>query len=80
MALLYGRTGQPKTAVFGPAVAMKGSVKGAVKTTRGATTVASLGQVKLPGGGQVGLGRIVALYYRASALYQNHEHIRCLFF
>ena len=75
-----GAQGSQKRRFLARAVAMKGSVKGAVKTTRGATTVASLGQVKLPGGGQVGLGRIVALYYRASALYQIHEHIRCLFF
>jgi hypothetical protein len=28
----------------------------------------------------LGLDRIIALYYRSSALYQTHEHIRCLFF
>ena len=29
---------------------------------------------------QVGLGRIVALYYRSSTSYQIHQHIRCLCF
>ena len=29
---------------------------------------------------EVGLGRIVAMYYRSSASHQNHAHIRCLCF
>ena len=28
----------------------------------------------------IGLGRIVALYYRSSTSYQIHQHIRCLCF
>jgi hypothetical protein len=28
----------------------------------------------------VGIGRILALYYHSSTLYQIHEHIRCLYF
>ena len=28
---------------------------------------------------EIGLGRIVALYYRSSTLYHIHQHIRCLF-
>jgi hypothetical protein len=39
-----------------------------------------MGQVDVDGNGEVdlGLGRIVALYYRSSALYRIHEHIRCI--
>jgi hypothetical protein len=39
--------------------------------------VAPLGSTGAPA---VGLGRIVALYCRSSTLYQNHSHIRCLYF
>jgi tRNA uridine 5-carboxymethylaminomethyl modification enzyme len=34
----------------------------------------------LPADVQVGLGRIVALSYRSSTLYQIHLHIRCIYF
>jgi pimeloyl-ACP methyl ester carboxylesterase len=27
-----------------------------------------------------GLGRMVVLYHRSSVSYQNHSHIRCLYF
>ena len=41
-----------------------------------------MGQVDVDGNGEVdlGLGRIVALHYRSSALYRIHEHIRCIYF
>jgi hypothetical protein len=41
-----------------------------------------MGQVDVDGNGEVdlGLGHIVALYYRSSALYRIHEHIRCIYF
>jgi hypothetical protein len=31
-------------------------------------------------GDEVGVGRIVAMYYRLSTSYQIHTHIRCLYF
>jgi hypothetical protein len=45
----------------------------------GADAKAAFAAVEAPEAAEalLGLGRIVALYYSASTLYQIHEHIRC---
>ena len=60
--------------------------EGAAPTARMTVTVALVDEEGAGRGANVsaevrlGLGRIVALYYRASNSYQIHEHVRCLYF